>query len=122
MDGHFPPLKDNSGSFANGTKYKYFIDLKRHKYKQHPRITFEFGPLNQSPEIIKKMNIVRGSLNIKAVNATANRFSQTNHWDLDFDWSDWDLSDIDDELVEKQIIKATADIFDWEEKVKNMLK
>jgi hypothetical protein len=111
MNEYFPPLNDESGSWKEGSKYRYWIDLKRQSNK--PRITLELGPLGQDPATIVKFNLIRKFVHKKEVSA-ADQYRQTIHWDIDIDWSDFSLDDIDEKYIQKEIIETLNKIFQWE--------
>jgi hypothetical protein len=117
MNKYFPKLEDKSGSYQNGTKYKYQIHLKRESKK--PCIILELGPLGQDKETIAKFNMIRKSLHKSEVNSV-DKNSKTKSWPIDIDWSDSSLADIDAGHVEEQIITSINEIFKWEDGLKKI--
>jgi len=118
MDKYFQPVKDKSGSWNEGTKYRYWIYLKA----RSPCLVFELGPLGQDDDTIRKMNLIRKSVKTKEVTASA-RYRQTKNWDINIDWKYDSLEDLNDEHIQAEIRKTLDEILLWEEtKIKGILK
>jgi hypothetical protein len=119
MNKYLPPRDDQSGSWSEGSKYRYWIDLKRVPNKL--RITLEFGPMGQNPDTIEKINCIRKFVHKKGVTAS-DQYRQTKHWLIDFDLSDSTLEDIAEEDIQKEIAKTFNEIFRWEEGLNDIIK
>jgi hypothetical protein len=111
MDRYFPPLKDESGSYQNGTKYKYFVNLKRSE--SYSQITLELGAFKQDNDTINKFNLIRKFVHKKEL-TTGNQYSQTENWKIDVDLSQFTLDNIDDQYIQEKILETLDKIFQWE--------
>jgi hypothetical protein len=118
MNKYFQPVDDKSGSWSEGTKYRYWIYLR----DKSPCLVFELGPLEQDDDTIKKMNLIRKSVKLKEVTASA-KYRQTKFWDINIDWTYDSLENMNDEHMRLEIRKTLDEILQWEEtEVKNILK
>ena len=129
MNKYFPPVQDKSGSYEDGTKYKYWINLKDKKCPP-PSIVLELGSSGQDDDIIRKMNLLIKSANIKKeVTASDDKYTQTKHWKMNnIDWTLDSLEDLNKneylQDMKAEIRKTLDEIFIWEEteEIKNILK
>ena len=117
LDNYLPHNNDSSGSWNEGSKYRYWIDLRRPKKL---RITFELGPLGQDNSTIEKMNKIRQHVGFKNVTAS-DRYRQTKHWEMDIVWLELSADDIDEKHIQKEIDSAFEEIFKWESKMAELL-
>jgi hypothetical protein len=115
MNKYFQPVQDRSGSWRDGTKYKYWIFLKERSSK--PRIFLQVGPLGQDDDTIKKMDLIRNAVNPKK--RWTEQYNLIKDWEIDIDWTSDSLEILNkDEYVQEmkaEIRKTMDQILCWEE-------
>jgi len=124
MNKYFPPVQDKSGSWRDGQKYKYWVQLRDGPDKV--RIYLQTNPLGQDDDIKRKMILLRNEINPNKKTWTP-EYNKIKDWYIDINWTDDSLEDLNkDERVQDikaEIRKTLGEILDWEKtKVKNILE
>lgn len=124
MDKYFPPVNDKSGYWREGTKYRYWINLKERKPNK-PHIRFELNPHGQDDDTIRYMNKIIKLEGKKEVTASDDKLRRTKDWNININWDSLedleDLEDFDEWHIEAEIKDVLEKIINWEETVANKI-
>jgi len=115
MNKYLPYDQNRPGSWKwdPGVKYQYWVDLKEDSCPP-PRIVLELGPQGQDDDTIRKMNLILKSVDSKEVTAS-NQYRRTKNWDINIDWTNDSLEDLNDEHMKAEIRKTLDEVLRWEE-------